>query len=154
MHACDAFSASLCRPCWVLIDDTSKKAYFEDWQLLKDGQNFYFVEDSTQTVPCAADSTKLRRTEKSYCALKREQLWDTSSPKSSWQAVGEPDAPTWKLLLRPLGKIGGTIASPKKRVQLYSPKAAQSSPERQKLPYLDEEILSGYEAYEMVLLRG
>ena len=31
-------------------------------------------------------------------ALKYEQLLDTSSAmKSSWQAVGEPDAPTWKL---------------------------------------------------------
>ena len=86
------------KPCWVLIDDTVKKAYFEDWQLLKDGQNYNPVEDSTQTVPCAADSSKLRSTENSDCALKREQHWDTSSsPKSSWQAVGEPDAPTWKL---------------------------------------------------------
>ena len=25
------------KPCWVLIEDTFKKAYFEDWQLVKDG---------------------------------------------------------------------------------------------------------------------
>ena len=56
------------------------------------------VGDSTQIVPCASDSSKLRRTENSDCALKREQLWDTpSSPTSSWQAVGESDASTWKL---------------------------------------------------------
>ena len=58
---------------------------------------------------------------------------------SSWRAVGEPDAPTWKLsrtqgASASLGKIGGTI------VKQHSP-----FPERLKLPYPDEEILSGYE---------
>ena len=29
------------KPCWVHIDDTFKKAYFEDLQFSKDGQNFF-----------------------------------------------------------------------------------------------------------------
>ena len=49
------------KPCWVLIDDTFKKVYFEDWQLLKVGQNYNPVEDATQSIPLGADSTKERR---------------------------------------------------------------------------------------------
>ena len=46
---------------------------------------------------CAADLRKVPRTEYSDCTINREQPWDTSSyPKSSWQAVEEPNAPTWK----------------------------------------------------------
>ena len=51
------------KPCWVLIDDTFKKAYVEDWQLSKDGQNYNSVDDSTKTVPCASDSSKLLNAE-------------------------------------------------------------------------------------------
>ena len=139
------------KPCWVLIDDTFKKAYFEDWQLLKDEQNYNPVEDSAQTVPCASDSSKLRKTEHRDCALKCEQPLDTSSaPKSSWPAVGEPDAPTWKL-----SGTQGTSAFWEKqeaplplqeRVCNYThPMQHSPFPERLKLPYPDEEILSGYE---------
>ena len=48
-------------------------------------------------------------------------------------------------VLRFQGKIGGTIASPKARVQFIHPKKLSPFPERLKLPYPDEEILSGYE---------
>ena len=156
------------KPCWVLIDDTVKKAYFEDWQLLKDGQNYNPVEDSTQTIPCAADSSKLRSTENSDRALKyeqkrdsgednlqtspkttesakllksgsngvnfkHEQPWDprdiSSLPKSLWQAVGEPDAPTWKLsgtqgTAAFWEKSEAPVPFQKTREQLSSPKTA------------------------------
>ena len=74
MHARTTFCGSLCwdlyifvtaewvcrwKPCWALIDDTFRTAYKEDWQLLKDAQNYYPVEDSTKTVPCASDSSML-----------------------------------------------------------------------------------------------
>ena len=72
-----------------VIDDTFKKAYIEDWQLSKDGQNFNPVDDSTKTGPCTSDSSKLLKVESRDGALKYEQPWDTSSaPKSSRQAVG------------------------------------------------------------------
>ena len=57
----------------ILIGDTFKKASLEDWQLVKDGQNYDPVEDPTQSIPFAADSTKIRRSENSDCNLKREQ---------------------------------------------------------------------------------
>ena len=107
------------KPCCVLIEDTFNKAYFEDWQLVKDGQNYDPVGDAT--IPFAASSTSknvslvrtiFRRVPRlqnlrNYCSpcgndanYKHEQLWDpwdtSSLPKSSWQAVGEPYAPTWK----------------------------------------------------------
>ena len=68
-------------------------AAFKGWTKIKTP-----VDDSTKTGPCTSDSSKLSKVESSDCALKYEQHWDTSSaPKSSWRAVGEPDAPTWKL---------------------------------------------------------
>ena len=104
-----------------------------------------------KTVLCASDSSKLRKTENRDCALKCEQPLNTSSaPKSSWQAVGEPDAPTCKL-----SGTQGTSAfwknwrhhclSRKRVCNFTHPKQHSPFPERLKLPYPDEEILSGYE---------
>ena len=83
--------------------------------------------------------------------FKQEKPWDIpSSPKSSWLAVGEPDAPTWKLsgtqgtsaFWEPLG----APLPPKKRVCNYvHPKQHSPFPDRLRLPYPDEEILSRYE---------
>ena len=145
------------KPCWVLIDDTFKKAYFEDWQLFKDGQNCSHVEHSAETVPWASDSSKLlkasklRRTDSSDCALKYVQALDSSSaPKSSWQAIGKPDAPTWKL-----SGTQGTSAfwekpeaplpHQKRMCNFFHPKQLSPFPERLELPFPDGEILSGYE---------
>ena len=83
--------------------------------------------------------------------FKQEQPWDTpSSPKSSWQAVGEPDAPTWALSgtqsTSAFWEISRHHCLTKKRVCNYvHPKQHSPFPDRQKLVYLDEEILSGYE---------
>ena len=90
----------ICRwkPFWIPIGDTFQEAYLEEWQLVDDGSKRDPVEDSAQTIPCASDSSKLWKAENRDCALKFEQPLDTSSaPKSSWQAVGEPDGPTWML---------------------------------------------------------
>ena len=54
----------------------------------------YPGKNSKKTVPCSTDSMKQRRAESRDCALKEEQLLNTSTaPKSSWQATGELDAP-------------------------------------------------------------
>ena len=129
------------KPCWVLIDDTLKQAYFKDSQFLKDGQNFHLVEDATQSIPLAADSTKVRRSEDKDGTVKHEQPLDASSaPKSSWQAVGAPDAPTWKLS----GTQGSSAFWEKPEAPLphqnagcnfIHPKQLSPFPERLKLPY-------------------
>ena len=60
----------------------------------------------------------LQRAENSDSAIKYEQLLDASSaPRSSWQAVGQPDALTWKLSGTQgtsafWESLSGTIASP------------------------------------------
>ena len=139
------------KPSWVLTDETFKKAYFEDWQLQKDGQNFYSIDYAPQSLPLAVDSTKVRRYENKDGNVKHKQPWDTSSsPRSSWQAVGDADAPTWKL-----SRTQGTSAfweyseapmpSPKRRCNFIQPKKFGPFPERLKLPYPDGEILSCYE---------
>ena len=68
----------------------------------------------------------------------------------SWQAVGEADAPTWKF-----SGTQGTSAfwekseaplPPKKRVCNYIHRKQDGPfPDRLKLPYVDEEKISGYE---------
>ena len=86
------------KPFWIAIGDTFQKAYLGEWQLVDDGSKRDPAEDSAQTVPCASDFSKLWKAENRDCALNYDQPLDTSSaPKSSWQAVGVPDAPTWKL---------------------------------------------------------
>ena len=51
------------KPFWILAGDTFQKAYLEEWQRVDDGQKRDSVKDSTQTVPCAFDSSKLWKTE-------------------------------------------------------------------------------------------
>ena len=66
---------------------------------------------------------KQRRAESRDCALKEEQLLNTSTaPKSSWQATGELEPllesspePGYSSLV---GKIGGTIASHPKQLSV------------------------------------
>ena len=127
---------------WIPVGDTFQKAYLEEWQRVDDGsirdpsEN---SENSMRTVPCVADSMRQRRAENSDCSIKYEQLLDTSSTtRSSWQAVGEPDAPAWKLsqtqvLLWPLGRNW--------RHHCFSRNACAIL--FTSYPY--EEILSGYE---------
>ena len=86
------------KPFWIPVGDTLQKAYLGEWQRVDDGSICDPREYSLEAVPCVADSRKQRRAENSECARKYEQPWNTSSaPRSSWQAVGAPDVPTWKL---------------------------------------------------------
>ena len=55
------------------------------------------TDDATQAPRLAADSTRVRRSENKDGTVKREQPLDASAPRPSWQAVGQPDAPSWKL---------------------------------------------------------
>ena len=55
-------------------------------------------EDNLQTSPWTTESAKPLQSGSKDIIFKQEQPWDTQPPpKSSWHAVGEPDAPTWKL---------------------------------------------------------
>ena len=121
------------KPFWIPVGDKFQKAHLKEWQPVGDGSIRDSGENSIMTAPCAADSTKHRRAENSDCApIKLSNLLDTSSaPKSSRQAVGEPDALTWELCGTEgtsafCGKVGGSIVSRKACVQFSSPKAAQS----------------------------
>ena len=57
-------------------------------------------KDNLPTSPKTTESVKLLKSWSSDVTFKHEQPWDpwdtSSSPKSSWEAVGEPSAPTWK----------------------------------------------------------
>ena len=90
----------ICRwkPFWIPTGDTFQKASQEEWQLVDDGSKRDPGEDNLQTSSNTTESAKPLRSRSNDVTFKQEKPWDTSSAlKSSWQAVGEPDAPTWKL---------------------------------------------------------
>ena len=70
--------------------------------------------------------------------------------RSSWQASGEHDTPTWKLF----GTQGpasfceraeAPLPFPRPKCTFIHPKQLSPFPERPKLPFSSDEILSGYE---------
>ena len=152
----------ICRwkPCWILIDDAFKKVYLEDWQLLKKWAFVSPIDDSSQALPIAADSPTVRRSDNKDGTFKHEQVWDApSGPKSSWQAVGEPDAPTWKLSgtqgTSPFWeKSEAPLPHPKRRCNFIHPKQLSPFPERLKPPYPDEESRKTSPSSKTVSLRG
>ena len=124
-HARDAFE-------YFLLLATVHLCDREEWQRVDDGSMRDPGETSIKTVPCAADPTRVRRSESKDGTVMHEQHWDASSARRSfWQAVGQPEAPTWKL-----SGTQGTSAfwefseaplpPPKRRCKFYSPKTAQS----------------------------
>ena len=144
---------SICqwKPFWIPTCDTFQNAYLEEWQRVDDVQRCDPVEDNVRTHFGTTESAKLFKSGVNDVTFKFEQTWDApSSPKSSWQAVGGPDAPTWKLSgtqgTSAFWETSGVPLLPKKHVCNYiHPKQYGPFPDRLKLPYSDEEILSGYE---------
>ena len=83
---------------WIAVVDTFQKAYREEWQRVDDGSICDLRECSMRAVLCAADSMRQRRADNIEFTIIYEQLSDApSAPKSTWRAVGEPDALAWKL---------------------------------------------------------
>ena len=90
----------ICRwkPFRLPVGETFQKGYLEEWQPVDDGSKRDPGEDNLQTSRDTTESAKLLRFGSNDVTFKQEKPWDTpASPKSSWQAVGEPDEPTWKL---------------------------------------------------------
>ena len=136
---------------WIPIGDTFQKAYLEEWQLVHDGSKRDPSEDNLQTSPNTGESAKPLRSGSNDVTFKQETPWDTSSaPKSSRQALGEPDAPTWKLSgthsTSAFWEKSEAPSPPQKCVcSKIHPEQHSPFPERLKLLYPDEEILSGNE---------
>ena len=85
------------------------------------------------------------------CTTKHKLPEDApSAPRSSWQAGGEHDTPTWKLS----GTQGTASFSPRPQCNFIHAKQLSPFPERLKLPCSSEEILSGYKDVQTNSLRG
>ena len=169
VHLCDRvflMTGSVCpwKPFWIPVGDTFQKAYLEEWQRVDDGFIRDPGENSIKTVPCAVDSMRQRRAKNSDCDIKYEQPLDApSAPRSSWQAVGQPDAPTWKLsgtqVLQPSGKI-------RRRHCLYLRVGAVLSIQNSSVPFLNvwncriptersyQAMRKTFPSFGSVLLRG
>ena len=118
------------KPCWVLIDDTFRRAYFKDWRR---------TTNPSKTLPSQV------------LLLPTRQRTPHQHRNPHGQAVGEPDARTWKFSGTQgtsafWEKSEAPLLRTKKCANFFSPTAAQSlSCTFVKLPYPDEEILSGSE---------
>ena len=143
----------ICRwkPFWFSSGDTFSKAYLAEWERVKDEQSHIPGEDKPHSISRTTELGKLQKAWRDENNTTREQYCDASSSlKSSWQAVGESDAPSWKytgtegtaVFWEPLG-------APLLPKNVFATTCTQSNlavfPKRLVLPYPDEEILSGYE---------
>ena len=84
---------------------TFQKAYLEEWQPVDDGSMRDPSENCFKTVPCAADSTRARRSESKDGTVKHEQPWDASSAPRAvnlMRLLGSSPEPR---VLQPSGKI-------------------------------------------------
>ena len=72
---------------------------------------------------------------------------NSSLPKSSWEAVGSFDKPSWKVHWYPTRRhiLGISENTPVPRTRSFHPKQYGAFPRRIVLPYPYSEILSGYE---------
>ena len=101
------------------------------------------------TIP--SESERVQTAQEDERATAREPPRDGPSlPKSSWQAFGESDAPSWKHTGTQESAVSweplGPQLLPKTRVRHFvHPKPFGIFPKRLPLPYPDEEILSRYE---------
>ena len=95
--------------------------------------------------------TMVQGAEYKDCTTKQKRPEEApSASRSSWQASGEHDTPTWKLS----GTQGtasfweraeALLPLPRPRCHFIHPKQLSPFPERLKLPFSSDEILSGYE---------
>ena len=85
------------KPFWIPSGDTFQKASLEEWKRVDDGQSHVSSEDKAHRTSRTTESAKLQAAGRDERTTTREPPCDVSSlPKSSWQAVGESDARSWK----------------------------------------------------------
>ena len=125
---------------WIPVGNTFQKAYLEEWLRVDDGSRSDPGENSIKAFPIATDPTTVRRSENKDCIVEHKQPLDASSaPTSSWQPVGQPDAPTWELLGSEgtatfWEKTEAQLLPPKRRCNFH-PKQLSPFPEHLELPY-------------------
>ena len=123
----------------------------EEWEHVNDGQSHVLGEHKAHRISRTTGSTKLHTAGKDEWNTTREPPCDVPSlPKSSRQAVGESDAPSWKYTVTQETLYFVTHWAyqllPKNRVCNFThPKQFGPFPKSLILPYPDEEILSRHE---------
>ena len=122
------------------------------WRHVSEKHIWVMILQSNLGEQCMANiPTMVQGFEYKDCTTKHKRPEEAlSAPRSSWQAGGEHDTPTWKL-----SGTQGTASFwerteapfplPRPRCNFIHPKQLSPFPERLKLPFSSEDILSGYE---------
>ena len=135
------------KPFWIPVGFNFQKAYLEEWLHIGDDSTGDPGENSIEAISTANVSTMVRSSENQNCTVRHKQPMDANSEP---RPLGQPDAPTWELL-GPQGtasfweRTEAPMPPPKRRYNFIHPKQLSPFPERMKLPFSSEEILSGYE---------
>ena len=139
------------KPFWIPSGDTFQKAYLEEWEHVNDEQSHDPGEDKPHPISRTRVSAKLQKACKDERNTTREPPCDVPSfSKSSRQAFGKSDAPSWKYTGTQESAVFWEPWSapllPENRVcNFIRQKQFGPFPKRLILPYPDEEILSGCE---------
>ena len=130
----------------LCVDTSCTRAWISSQIHMGDDSSSNLGEQCMANIP-----TMVHDAEYKDCTTKRKRPEDTpSAPRSSWQAGGEHDAPTWKLS----GTQGtasfweraeAPLPPPRPKCNFIHPKQLSPFPERLRLPFSIDEILSGFE---------
>ena len=143
LRPCSLMSGWICqwKPFLIPVGDSFQKAYLEEWIHMGDDSSRNLGEQYMANIP-----TMVQGAEYKGCTTTQKRPEEApSAPRSSWQAA---DTPTWKI-----SGIQGTasfweraetpLPLPRPGCNLIHPKQIRPFPERLKLPFSSDEILSG-----------
>ena len=135
LRPCFLMSGLVCqwKPFGIPVGNTFQKAYLEEWIRVGDDSLSNVGEQCLKTDPTASIPAMVHNSEYKDCTIKHKRLEETpsaprstgqyeqplddpSTPKSSLQAVGKPDALTWKL-----SGTQGTASLWERTVKSFSP---------------------------------
>ena len=85
------------KPFWTRRGESSQKRYLEEWENVDVAQNYASGEDKSCPTATATKTEGVQKTQDDERTSTREpHRGHCSLPKSSWEAVGTFDAPSWK----------------------------------------------------------
>ena len=134
------------KPFWIPIGDSFQNAYLEEWIHTGDDSSSTLGEHGMANIPTMVHDAKC----KDCTTIQKRPEEAPTASRSSWQAKREHGTPTWKIsgtqgTASFWEKAEAPLPPPRPRCNFIHPKQLRTFPERLKLPFPTDEILSGYE---------
>ena len=139
--------------CWyksfgIQRGESYQKVFLEEWEKVDPEQSYVCGEDKSCPTAIVTETERLQKAQEDGRTTTREpHRGGCSLPKSSWEAVGAFDAPSWKYTGTQGSTVSwGSLAAALKcsRSPFIDPRQVGTFPKRLALPYPCDEILSGW----------